>query len=295
MVLAMAGFTINDALVKSLGGELPTAQVMAVRGLSLSVLIAALIWQQGLLPRIKEAFIPLVGFRAAMELAATFLFLSALTSLPFANISAILQALPLAVTLGATLFFSEPVGWRRWLAISIGFMGVLIIIRPGTEGFQFTSILVIISVLFAAARDLSSRALPKALPSLLVSAATALLVTVFGFTLLLIDGNWVALEIQHMKVLVLASVFLFFGYQFIVLAMRTGEVSYVVPYRYTSLLWSIFLGYLFFAEVPDALTLFGSAVVVSMGLFTLYRELLSARLARSRLRQIQRLDKSDSS
>ena len=277
MVLAMAGFIFNDALVKSLNGELPTTQIMAVRGLSLSVLIAVLVWQQRLLPRVKEAFIPLVGFRAAMDLAAMFFFLSALTSLPFANISAILQALPLAVTAGAILVFAEPVGWRRWLGIAIGFMGVLIVIRPGLEGFEFASVLVVISVFFAAARDLASRALPAALPSLLVSAATAVLVTVFGFAMWLIQGNWIALEFRHLKVLLPASVFLFFGYQFIVLAMRTGDVSYVVPYRYTSLLWSIFLGYVFFTEVPDTLTLVGSAVVVSMGLYTLYRELLGAR------------------
>lgn len=277
MVLAMAGFIFNDALVKSLNGELPTTQIMAVRGLSLSVLIAVLVWQQRLLPRVKEALIPLVGFRAAMDLAAMFFFLSALTSLPFANISAILQALPLAVTAGAILVFAEPVGWRRWLGIAIGFMGVLIVIRPGLEGFEFASVLVVISVFFAAARDLASRALPAALPSLLVSAATAVLVTVFGFAMWLIQGNWIALEFRHLKVLLPASVFLFFGYQFIVLAMRTGDVSYVVPYRYTSLLWSIFLGYVFFTEVPDTLTLVGSAVVVSMGLYTLYRELLGAR------------------
>lgn len=287
MVLSMAGFTFNDVLVKSLNGELPTTQVMAVRGLSLSILIAALIWQQGLLPRVKEVFIPLVGFRAAMELAATFLFLSALASLPFANISAILQALPLAVTVGATLVFAEPVGWRRWLAIAIGFTGVLIIIRPGMDGFESASILVVISVFFAAARDLASRALPAALPSLLVSAATAVVVTIFGFAMYFIQGNWIELELRHLKVLVPASVFLFFGYQFIVLAMRTGEVSYVVPYRYTSLLWAIFLGYLFFAEIPDRLTLIGSAIVVSMGLFTLYRELLNVRR-----RKIQRLEES---
>ncbi len=170
--------------------------------------------------------------------------------------------------------------WRRWLAIAVGFAGVLIIIRPGVEGFEFASILVVVSVFFAAARDLATRALPAALPSLLVSAASAVLVTVFAFAVLFIQGNWITLETRHLKVLLPASVFLFFGYQFIVLAMRTGDVSYVVPYRYTSLLWSIFLGYLFFAEVPDTLTLIGSAIVVSMGLFTVYRELLSARRGR---------------
>jgi len=284
MVLAMAGFTINDALVKSLGSALPITQVMALRGLSLSMLIVALIWQQGLLSRSREIFTPLVGFRASMELASTLLFLLALASLPLANISAILQALPLAVTVGATLVFAEPVGWRRWLAITIGFLGVLIIIRPGVDGFEMASLLVVVSVFFAAARDLASRALPAELPSLLVSAATAFLITLFGFSVLLLKGSWVQPDVHQIKVLMLASVFLFFGYQFIVLAMRIGEVSYVVPYRYTSLLWSIVLGYLFYAEVPDSFTLIGSAIVVSMGLFTLYRELVnSRRLKRQRL------------
>jgi drug/metabolite transporter (DMT)-like permease len=277
MVLSMAGFAINDALIKTLDGALPTGQIMGIRGLFLSVLILLLIWQRGLFPRIREALTAIVFLRASMELLATLFFLSALMQLPFANISAILQSLPLAVTLGAALVFKEAVGWRRWLAIAVGFIGVLIIIRPGSTGFDPASILVAISVLFAAARDLSTRALPKALPSLLVTAATAVLVSLFGFCLVLVQGSWVPPETEQMKTLGFASAFLFVGYQFIILAMRTGEVAYVVPYRYTSLLFSIILGYIFFAEVPDKYTILGSAIVISMGLFTLYRELIRAK------------------
>jgi drug/metabolite transporter (DMT)-like permease len=280
MVLSMAGFAINDALIKTLDGSLPTGQIMGIRGLFLSVLILLLLWQRGLYPRIREAITGLVLLRASMELMATLFFLSALMQLPFANISAILQSLPLAVTLGAALVFKESVGWRRWLAIAVGLIGVLIIIRPGTTGFEPASVLVAVSVLFAAARDLSTRALPKALPSLLVTAATAVLVSVFGFGLVLVQGSWVPPDASQLKTLGLASLFLFVGYQFIILAMRTGEVAYVVPYRYTSLLFSIILGFVLFAEVPDKYTLFGSAIVISMGLFTLYRELVRAKLER---------------
>ncbi len=281
MVLSMAGFAVNDALVKSLDGALPTTQVLAVRGLILSFLIALVLWQRGLLPRLREALIPMVGLRASMELAAAYCFLMALVALPFANVSAILQALPLAVTLGAAVVFREAVGWRRWTAIAVGFAGVMIIIRPGTGGFAPASLWVVISVLFAAARDLSTRALPASLPSLLVSGATAVLVSVFGFVMVFLAGNWIDMSWQQLGVLSLAAVFLFVGYQFIVLSMRTGEVAYVVPFRYTSLLWSIMLGYLVFDEVPDGLTLLGSGIVIAMGLFTLYRELSLAR----RLRQ----------
>lgn len=279
MVFSMAGFSINDALVKSLDGALPNGQVMAVRGLMLSVLIVLVLWQRALLPRVREALTGLVVFRASMEMAATLFFLTALVQLPFASISAILQSLPLAVTLGAALMFREPVGWRRWLAIITGFLGVMIIIRPGTASFEPATLLVVVSVMFAAARDLSTRAMPSALPSLLVTAATAVLVTVTGFTMLLVQGNWVPMSPEQMATLAFAASFLFVGYQCIVLAMRTGEIAYVVPYRYTSLLFSILLGYLFFAEIPDLYTIVGSLIVIAMGIFSLYRELVRARQA----------------
>ncbi len=279
MVFSMAGFSINDALVKSLDGALSSGQLMAVRGLMVSLLIFLVLYQRGLLPRLREALSPLVVFRASMEMGATLFFLNALVQLPFASISAILQALPLAVTLGAALIFREAVGWRRWLAIVIGFLGVMIIIRPGTDGFEPATVLVVISVLFAAARDLATRAMPPAIPSLLITAATAIVVTVTGFVMVGVKGNWVPMEGVQVLTLAAAASFLFVGYQFIVLAMRTGEIAYVVPYRYTSLLFSILLGYLFFAEIPDAYTIVGSLVVIAMGIFTLYRELVRAREA----------------
>jgi len=280
MVLSMAGFTFNDVLVKSLDGALSSNQVMGVRGACLSALILLLLWQRGLLNRLGEAFTALVGMRASMELLATFFFLSALTQMSLASISAILQALPLVVTFGAAILFREPVGWRRWLAIFIGFAGVMIIIRPGTDGFHPASILMVVSVLFAAGRDLATRALPASTPSLIVTAATALLVTVAGFALTLANGTWVPVQGVQLGTLAMASVFLFFGYQFIILAMRTGDIAYVVPYRYTSLLWAVGLGYLVFDEMPDKWTIVGSMIVISMGLFTLYREVVRSRQAR---------------
>jgi len=280
MVLSMAGFTFNDVLVKSLDGALSSTQVMGVRGACLSALILLLLWQRGLLNRLGEAFTVLVGMRASMELLATFFFLSALTQMSLASISAILQALPLVVTFGAAILFREPVGWRRWLAIFIGFAGVMIIIRPGTDGFHPASILMVVSVLFAAGRDLATRALPASTPSLIVTAATALLVTVAGFALTLVNGTWVPVQGVQLGTLAMASVFLFFGYQFIILAMRTGDIAYVVPYRYTSLLWAVGLGYLVFDEMPDKWTIVGSMIVISMGLFTLYREVVRSRQAR---------------
>jgi len=251
---------------------LPVSEIMAVRGFILTIFIIVLLVYNGILKRIKEVFTPLIGLRASMELLATFAFLTALPLLPFASLSAILQSLPLVVTVGAAVFFREKIGWRRWLAILIGLLGVLIIIRPGSSVFQIASIFMVISVLFAAARDLATRALPATTPSLLVSCATTMLITLFGALLTTVQGNWHAVSLEQGITLALAACFLFVGYQFIIMAMRIGDVAYVVPFRYTSLLWAIVLGYLVFDEIPDRYTLLGSAIVVAMGLFTLYRE-----------------------
>lgn len=281
MMLSMMGFVFNDSLIKTLDGSLPIPQVMWIRGCFLSALILLIVWQRGLLPRWRESVSVKTTVRAMCEGAATLLFLIALMQLPFANISAILQALPLAVTIGAAWFLKESVGWRRWLAILVGLIGVLIIIRPGMGDFQFASILVLVSVMFAAARDLVTRGLPSQLPSLLVSGFSAVFIAVLGMVITLVTGDWVPMTSGQITTLACAAFFLFFGYQFIVLSMRTGEIAYVVPYRYTSLLWAIVLGYLVFGEVPDSYTIIGSAIVVSMGLYTMYRELKVARKLKS--------------
>lgn len=277
MVLSMSGFTINDLFVKSLGGDLPIGQIMAVRGLFLSVMITLIAMQQGVLNRFTELLIPMVALRSVGEVGATVLFLTALMLLPFSTVSAILQSLPLVVALGGSLILKEIIGWRRWIAIVIGFVGVLIIIHPGFDGFNYATVLMIFSVLFAAGRDLATRCLPTELPSLLVSLATAVSICVVGVALSTAQSNWQPVSGAQLGTLFIAACFLFFGYQFLVLAMRTGEIAYVVPYRYTSLLWAIAGGYLVFSEVPDKYTLIGSVTVVATGLFTLYRELVAGR------------------
>lgn len=272
MMLAMAGFSCNDATLKTLDGALPSGQVLAVRGAFAVLFILPLLWRQRLIGRLSEAMTPIVLFRAMMELGGTLAFLAALVHLPFASISAILQSLPLAVTLGAALVFREPVGWRRWLAIIVGFGGVLLVVRPGAESFQAVSLLVVLAVVFAAARDLSTRAMPAALPSSLVSASTVLVVTVGGACLVFAKGNWIPMDGGQLRTLAMASGFMLIAQQFIVLAMRSGDVAFVVPFRYTNLLWAIVLGLWLFDEVPDAWTLSGAAVIVATGLYALYRE-----------------------
>ena len=272
MVVSMAGFTINDAITKVMVAEMNQGQVMMVRGLFATVLIVGLAWHQDALKMPRHAAHPMVALRVLCELCATVLFLVALARMPLANVSAVLQALPLAVTMGAALFLGEPVGWRRWLAIAAGFAGVLVIVRPGFEGFTVYSLVALACVGFAAVRDLATKHIPGEVPTLLVSTVTASSVAIAGGALIVPMGGWTPMTLEQTALLAAAAVLLLFGYQFIILAMRVGEISFIAPFRYTALLWAIVLGYLTFGDLPDAAMIAGATIVVCSGLYALYRE-----------------------
>lgn len=272
MVISMAGFTTNDALIKIATVDLNVGQVMFVRGLFATVLIILIAWHRGALKMPRLALHPLVWLRGLGEVGGTVFFIAALQQLPIANVSAVLQVVPLAVTMGAALFFGEGVGWRRWLAIVTGFAGVMIVVRPGLEGFNAYAILALICVLFSAFRDLITRKLPPAIPSLMISVTTSLAVTLAGGALIVPLGGWQPVSGENLALLGSAAVLILFGYQFIVLSTREGDISYIAPFRYTSLLWSILLGYWIFADIPDAAMIIGSVIIVGSGLYTLYRE-----------------------
>jgi drug/metabolite transporter (DMT)-like permease len=272
MALSMAGFTLNDSIVKLLTDEMSVAQVMFLRG----VIATALIY---MLARHRRALRPLrllrdkwVALRVCGEVGGTITFLIGLSQVPIANASAILQALPLAVTMGAAMFLSEPVGWRRWLAILIGFAGVLIIIRPGLEGFSPYSLMVVGTVLLAATRDIATRKIDTAIPSLLISTVTSAAVALAGLVLILPMGGWAPVSPAQLSMIAVAACLLLVGYQFIIMAMREGEISFIAPFRYTGFLWAVLMGYLLFDEIPDIFMILGGTIVIGSGLFTLYRE-----------------------
>jgi S-adenosylmethionine uptake transporter len=222
---------------------------------------------------------PLVLGRTLAELAAMVTFLLALTNMALANATAILAALPLAVTLGAAVVFGQPVGWRRLTAICIGFFGVLLIIQPGTDGFTIWSLLVVLSVVVITARDLFTRAFSPSVPSMTVAVLTAAAVCVFGGVLSLFTP-WVALDLREGLLVFAASVLIIGGYVFGIMVMRIGEVGFVSPFRYTSLVFALVLGLTIFGEFPNALALTGGAIVMASGIFTLVREHQRTQAAR---------------
>lgn len=272
MALAMASFNVNDALVKSVTGAMNPGQIMFVRGLLTSCMIITLAWParaqfwRRVLPDRK------VLVRAMAEVGAALTYIMALGLLPLANTAAILLSLPLAVTLGAVLFLGETVGWRRWLAIICGFAGVLIVIRPGPEGFSIGAVFVIGAVICAATRDLLTRRIDPEIPATLITVVTALAITLFGALMIVPLGGWRPMDANVFVRLCFSSVALLIGYQCIVFAMRAGEISFVAPLRYTSLIWAIGIGIVFFGDIPDFWMCVGVAVIVGSGLYAFNRE-----------------------
>lgn len=273
MNVSMAAFTLNDTCMKAVTETVPTFQAAALRGAVVVLALLLLAPRMGglrlWLPR-REAGV--VAWRCVGEVASTIAFLIALKHMPLANISAVMQSLPLAVTLGAALFFGEVIGWRRALAIGVGFVGVLLIIRPGTEGFDQWSLLALVAVASVVLRDLTTRGLAKTVPSITVALYSAGSVTLMSVLALPFFGGWPPVDTIQVAVLLAASACLVVGYIAAVSAMRVGEVGFVAPFRYTSLVWAIVLGWLVFGQLPGVLTLTGAGIVIATGLFTLYRE-----------------------
>ena len=272
MNLSMGAFTINDAFMKSLTKTLPLYQSIALRGVIAIVGLTLLAAATGAFRyRLAKRDRGLIALRSLADMAATILFLTALLHMDLANLSAILQAMPLAITLGAAVVFGDKIGWRRMTAITIGLIGVLIIIRPGTDGFDRWALLGVGSVLCVVVRDLSVRPLQGQVPSALVALGAAVAVTAMGWVGTAVEGWQEVTTPQALKVMG-AGAFLIVGYLTSVMAMRHGDIGLVAPFRYVSLLWAIVLGLVVFGNLPDGWTLLGSAIVVGAGIFTLMRE-----------------------
>lgn len=272
MVVSQAAFTVNDALVKIATGLLPIGQIMFVRGMFATALIGALVWWLGHFQPLRTLRMPAVILRIVGEIGGTVFYLMALAHLPLANVSAVFQSLPLAVTMGAALVLGEHVGPRRWLAIAIGFVGVLIIVRPGLAGFNAFSLYVLLSVACCMVRDLATRKVPDEVPSTYISLLTALTVTITGGAMTAAQSSWTPMDPSLVALLAGAALLVLTGYQFIIQCMRIGDISYVAPFRYTALLWAIGAGFLVFGSIPDWPTLVGAAIVIASGTYMIYRE-----------------------
>lgn len=272
MMLSMAGFVLNDTLMKSMASDIPMFQAIFLRGIVATILMGFLAWwHRALWHRLSKANAKVVALRIFGEIGATICFLTALFNMPLANATAILQAMPLAVTLAAALFLGERVGWRRYTAITVGFAGVMLIVRPGSDGFTAYSVYALAAVVFLTLRDLSTRRLDANVPSTHVAFVSAAAIMLMS-GLLSTTTSWAPVSLIQMALLAVAAMFVLIGYLFGIMTMRLGDIGFISPFRYTILIWAILLGVLVFGDIPDELTILGSLIVVITGLYTFYRE-----------------------
>ena len=272
MTGSMACFTFNDTFFKLLNEELPFYQVLFLRSLGATLILYVLARHMGVLTmpdRASDRW--LIGLRTIAEVFAAYFFLTALVHIPIANATAIIQALPLTITLGAALFLREAVGWRRLLAILIGLAGVLLIVRPGGDDFTIYSIYAVLAVISVTIRDLTVRRMSDDAHSMMIALVAVAGVLVFsGVGAAATD--WKAMGAVQVGYLGGSMLFIFGAHVLSVMAMRVGEVGFVSQFRYASLLVALILGVVVFGDWPDGLTLLGAAIVVATGLFTLWRE-----------------------
>ena len=272
MAAGMFGYVFNDAMIKIVLDDLPVFQAIFLRGaLALPMLVLLALRLGHLSQRMGRSDWLVTLGRAGLEALCTVWFMEAIRVLSLSNVTAILQAIPITVTMGAALFMGERVGWRRWLAIAVGLGGVLIILRPDSSGISVHAFYALLVVLAATARDLITRKLSSKAPSLQVAAITALVIFLLGASQY-DSAVWVPVSGTNLLILSLAALAISATYLLMVLVMRIGSVSLAAPWRYTAIVWAVLLGFLLLGEWPDMATLFGAVIVVGAGLFTLWRE-----------------------
>ncbi|MBL4917657.1 DMT family transporter [Tabrizicola sp. DMG-N-6] len=273
MVGSMLAFAFEDLFLKRAASVIPPGQVIAMMGAAGAACFWLVALRRGEPILCRAALSPAALIRALSEAVATMLYVTALALIPLSVNSALLQASPLVVTMGAALFLGEPVGWRRWSAILVGFAGVIVILRPFGAGFEAAGLLTVACVVVLAARDLATRVMPASIGTFQLTTWAYLAMVPAGIILMGIAGTAPqTMEPARLLDLTFALMTGLVGYWAVTAAMRLGEVSVVAPFRYTRLVFAMILAMLFLGERPDFLTYAGSALVIGSGLYTFWRE-----------------------
>ena len=272
MTLAMLGFALADTFIKLTLGALPVGQVIAVFGFGGALIFGGWAAMRGEKVFDWSIFTLPFWLRLASEVVGTVCFVMALALIDLSLLSAIIQANPLLVTLGAAFFLGAKVGWRRWVAILIGLVGVLIIVRPGMAGFEVATLWAVGATFGLVGRDLATRAIPASVSTLLLAAWGFVAAGVAGLGILAVTGGVAMPDLNLSLLLAGALVCALVAYYSITAAMRIGEIAVVTPFRYTRLVFALILALAVFGERPDAPTLIGAAIVIATGLYTLWRE-----------------------
>ena len=272
MILAMAGFAFEDLLIKILSAYFPISEVIIILGFTGSIVFLIIAFFQKAPIFHKDLLNKHVIIRTICELLGAVFFVTAIALTPLSSASAILQITPLLVTIGAVIFFREKVGWRRWTAVFVGFMGVLLILRPGYGGFMPASIFALLGALFLAARDLSTRAMKVDLPSVTIALYAFIAFGCSGILIIPFNSPMIAPSLYQIMYFIGASTFGVIAYYSLVISSRIGEMSVISPFRYSRIVFAMLLAIIVLGERPDSFTLIGASIVVASGLYTFIRE-----------------------
>ncbi len=271
MLVGVALLAFNDGLVKSLTVHYPTGQILFIRGLFVLPWIFLLTLHGGGLHRLRINNFRGQSVRAVCVIASSFLFVSGLVYLPLADAIAAAFTGPLFITAMAPLMLGERVGWRRWLAVVAGFVGVVFMVRPGTDAIQWAILFPLGAALFGGMRDLITRRISRSETSVAVLLVTTAVVMLAGLTTA--PFGWSALSTSHLWKFAASGLLVAGSHYLMIEAFRLGEAAMVAPFKYSSVLWGVLFGFLLFGDLPDLWTLTGAAIVIVAGLYILRREM----------------------
>ena len=272
----------GDTCIKLIGTTLPLAQVICLIGLVSSLFLLMVCGQQGILKDVPLIFTRTVLLRSLFDTMATFMFISALMHMPLANLSSVMQSVPLVVVAVGVIFLGEKAGLSRIAAVIAGFVGVLLIVKPSPQTITIYEFLAVGAVIVVAFRDLVTKRIPAHVPLLVIALANAVFISVSGFGVGLAQG-FKTVEAWQLALLLGAGLFVTISYFFIVATVRLGDLSATAPFRYSEVVFAIIAGILVFGEYPDAISYVGMALVIGAGLFAAHREAAQARDAEAEL------------
>ncbi len=277
VVAGMAFFAAADAFVKLVSTTQNVGQIIMISSALTLAVFLLMIWRDGTPLFTRDAFAPVMLVRTAGEGIGSIGIVFALGLAPMSSVMSLAQAQPLAVVVGAALFLGETVGWRRWAAVGLGLVGVLIILRPGLGDFDPNLLWVFIYIIGLAARDLASRRLPKRISTAFAVAWSLIPLIFAGGLLMMVQGGWQPVNATAAAYYIGMMVSISAALWTMTTAMRVGEISAVAPFRYSRIIFSLAIAFVVFNEVPDLWTWVGAGLIVASGIYTFIRE---RRLAR---------------
>ena len=271
LLIAMALFIGSDTVVKLAGATTPVTEIMAVRGLMAAVLMGVVVVATVDVNRWNLMLRPMVALRATIEAVIATFFLISLPHLALGDITVIMQVTPFVLTVLSAMVLREAVGWRRWAAVAVGFVGVVLVAQPSAQGVNIYVVSALIVAVLVAVRDIVTRRLDSSIPTAAVTFATTMSVCLLGFAGAPLE-SWTPLSNDTLLLLAASAVLVSGANIFIIRAFRGVDVSVVSPFRYAAVVWAVLFGFLVWGDVPDPLAVVGTLIIVASGLYAMHRE-----------------------